>query len=433
MHPDNDLAWLTATEIVARVRDGRLDPQAVVQAHLERIRRVDPGLGAYVHVDDNALAGAGPIAGVTLAVKDTQPVAGMPWTWGSRRWRDRVATEDAIPVARMRAAGATVLGKTNLPELAASVGTVNELFPPTHNPWRRGWTPGGSSGGSGAAVAAGLCVIAFGDDMGGSVRIPSSCCGVAGLRTSPGLVPDELPSPIRLSSRGPLARSVADLRLALAVMTGRRAPAPTTPTPGRIAVVTASALDVHPACRAAAERAAGALEAAGHRVTEATWDPLPVAHAYQVVRPASVSTMPGEPDEYGPAAGRLIAQGRALTAREYLEAHTAGLTAARLVTRLLDDHDAVLTPTLGLLPMPIADVPPFLEDAWTSYTQFVLPVSFAGTPAVSVPAGEHDGLPIGVQLVGAYREEWALLDLAEQLERADGFGFRRPPAQPPMY
>jgi hypothetical protein len=214
-------------------------------------------------------------------------------------------------------------------------------------------------------------------------------------------------------------------------MTGRRAPAPTTPTPGRIAVVTASALDVHPACRAAAERAAGALEAAGHRVTEATWDPLPVAHAYQVVRPASVSTMPGEPDEYGPAAGRLIAQGRALTAREYLEAHTAGLTAARLVTRLLDDHDAVLTPTLGLLPMPIADVPPFLEDAWTSYTQFVLPVSFAGTPAVSVPAGEHDGLPIGVQLVGAYREEWALLDLAEQLERADGFGFRRPPPPPP--
>jgi amidase/aspartyl-tRNA(Asn)/glutamyl-tRNA(Gln) amidotransferase subunit A len=153
---------------------------------------------------------------------------------------------------------------------------------------------------------------------------------------------------------------------------------------------------------------------------------MPVAHAYQVVRPASVAIMPGEPDDYGEAAGRLIAAGRRLGAREYLEARRAGMEAARPVRRALEDHDAILTPTLGLPPMPVADVPKFLGDAWCAYTQFVLPVSFAGLPAVSVPAGLAGGLPVGVQLVGRPLGDWALLDLAAQLERADGFGFQPP-------
>ena len=193
----------------------RMDP---VAEHLARIERLDPKVHAFIHVDPAARAGEGPLAGLTLGVKDTQPVAGMPWTYGSVKFRDRVADADAIPVARARAAGAAVLGKTNLPELAASVGTVNELFPATENPWRPGWSPGGSSGGSGAAVAAGLCSAAFGDDMGGSIRIPASCCGVVGLRPSPGRVPTELPDPTRLSVRGPLAASVAGVRLLFSVM-----------------------------------------------------------------------------------------------------------------------------------------------------------------------------------------------------------------------
>jgi Asp-tRNA(Asn)/Glu-tRNA(Gln) amidotransferase A subunit family amidase len=421
-------AWESAARVAGLVRSGRSDPQATVRAQLARIRALNARAGAFVHVDDAVSAGAaGQLAGVGLAVKDTQPVAGMPWTYGSRRWRDRIAEEDAVPVARARAAGAAILGKTNTPELAASVSTVNELFPPTHNPWRDGFTPGGSSGGSAAAVAAGLCTIAFGDDMGGSIRIPASCCGIAGLRPSPDVVPVEHPSPIRLSCRGPLARSVADLRLALAVMTGRTAPEATRPRGLRIAVVRSSPVPVHPACEDARERAAGALAGAGHSLHAAGWDPLPVARSYQVVRPASVADMPGEPGDYGRTAGELIAEGRALGVREYLEAFAAGLEAAGHVQRLLEDHDAVLTPTLGLLPMPIAEVPPFLGEAWSSYIQFVLPVSYAGLPAVSVPAGLAGGLPVGVQLVGGYLGEWALLDLAEQLEEAEGFGFQRPP------
>jgi Asp-tRNA(Asn)/Glu-tRNA(Gln) amidotransferase A subunit family amidase len=427
MHPD--VAWLPATELAGALQAGQVEPQAVVACHLARVARYDSAVGAYVFVDRSARAGSGPLAGVTLAVKDSYPVAGMPWTFGSPKWAGRVADEDAVPVARARAAGAALLGKTNLPELAAAVGTSNELFPPTQNPWRRVFTPGGSSGGSAAAVAAGLCTAALGDDMGGSIRIPAACCGVVGLRPSPGLVEEEHPDPTRLNVRGPLARSVADIRLLLVAMTGgdlgRRGPSPGRSL--RIAVVQDTPIGLESACRSACELAAAALEESGHHLTPASWDPLPVAHSYQVVRPASVSTMPGEPGDYGRAAGDLIARGRQITAREYLDALRAGLAAAGHLARLLQDHDFILTPTLGRLPMPISSVPAFLSEEWLSYTQFVLPVSFAGLPALSLPAGLSDGLPVAVQLIGRANGEEMLLDLAEQLESAPGFGFQRPP------
>src|SRR2546423_5123159 len=160
---------MPATEIVAR----KPDPQAVVAAHLEAIDRHDGRIHAYIYVDHNARS----TSGVTLAVKDSQPVAGMPYTYATPSWRDRIAEEDAVPVARARAAGMAVLGKTNIPELAAAIGTTNTLFPATQNPWREGITPGGSSGGTAAAAAARLCTVALGCDTGGSIRLPASCCG----------------------------------------------------------------------------------------------------------------------------------------------------------------------------------------------------------------------------------------------------------------
>jgi amidase len=162
-------------------------------------------------------------------------------------------------------------------------------------------------------------------------------------------------------------------------------------------------------------------------MTDVSWESEEVARSYQVVRPASVSPLPGEPGEYGAAAGRLIAEGRRISARDHLAALTAGLQAVQPLRDLLRRHDAVLTPTLGRLPMPIPEVPAFLSEAWLGYTQFMLPVSYAGLPAVSLPAGLVDGLPVGVQLVGRPGQEWALLDLAEELESKPGFGFRPPP------
>src|SRR5437660_11000077 len=197
------------------VRAGDLKPQEVVDAHLDAIDRFDSRIHAYIHVDRKART----TSGVTLAVKDSQPVGGMPYTYATLSWRDRIAEEDAVPVARARSAGMAILGKTNLPELAASIGTTNTMFPPTQNPWREGFTPGGSSGGSAAAVAAGMCTFALGGDTGGSIRIPASCCGVVGLRPTPDRVASEEVDATVLQSRGPLARTVSDARVLFALLT----------------------------------------------------------------------------------------------------------------------------------------------------------------------------------------------------------------------
>lgn len=423
----NDLGWLTATEVQGLVRGGRIAAQDVVDACLERLTRHDERVHAYVHVDRRARAMQGPMAGITISVKDTDPVAGMPWTSGSPRWRDRVAETDSLQVRSARERGATIVGKVNTPELAAAVSTFNPLFPSTQNPWREGYTPGGSSGGSGAAVAAGMCAISFGADMGGSIRIPASCCGVFGLRPSPFRVPSEEPDATRLAVRGPLARSANDLRMAFELMVGEIAPPPGR-RPLSIVAVDSTPLPVHDGCRAAMERAVEALSQAGHHIVRGgRWDPMPVARAYQVVRPVTVATVPGEPGEYGPAVSGLIEQGRRTPAREFLTALGGGVKAAELLIEELSGHDLLLTPTLGLPPMPIDDVPPFLSEPWTSYTQFVLPVSFAGLPAVSIPAGTHDGLPVGVQLVGRFAQEWQLIDVADQVSGQPGFDFQRPP------
>ncbi len=419
---------MSAGEVAHRVSTGLLDAETVVAVYLERIDRFHERVHAYIHVDRQARAGApGPLAGVAVAVKDTQPVAGMPWTYGTPRWRHRIADRDAIPVARVRTAGAAILGKVNTPELAAAVGTTNTLFPPTENPWRRGITPGGSSGGSAAAVAAGLACVAFGDDYGGSIRIPSSCCGVVGLRPSPGRVPQEVPDPAGLNARGPITRSVADARLIFEVMCAE-APPGIAPRRLRIAVADSSPLGVDLACQAACQRAAAALQRAGHTIEATSWDPVPVAEAYRVVRRVSLASFPGEPEEYGEAVRTLMREGRAILAVDFYRAHQRATAAARRLNRLVErGFDAVLTPTLADLPMPIARVPTFLGQDWDRYTAFVLPVSFSGLPAISIPAGLEGGLPIGVQLAGRYRQEWELLDLAEQLERAGGFGFQAPP------
>ena len=419
--------WMGASEIARRVRNRELDLQDVVKAHLEAIDRRDPSIHAYIHVDRNARATEGWAGGVTLAVKDSQPVAGMPWTYATPAWKDRIAEEDGVPVARARAAGMAILGKTNLPELAAAIGTNNTLFPPPHNPWRHGITPGGSSGGSAAAVAAGMATVALGEDMGGSIRIPAACCGVVGLRPSPERVPSEDVDAAGLSSRGPLARTVEDVRFlfSAATMTPRLRGEPRRHL--RIGVADTSGAD--PACREACGRAAAALTDAEHIVEEIPWDPEPVADGYAVVRRASMASYPGGTDQLGLGIRQLAEQGRGLTAMDYFRAfESASMAARRTVNGPLETRfDFLLTPTLGMLPMEIEKVPAFLGDEWRRYIQFVLPVSFAKVPAVSIPAGLHDGLPVGVQLVGQFAREWELLDLAEELESMDGFGFQRPP------
>ena len=426
---ESSVAWLSAVEISRRVHAGDIDPQAVVRAHLATIDRLDPRIHAYIHVDRDARSSSGPHAGVTLAVKDSQPVAGMPYTYGTPSWRERIAGEDAVPVTRARSAGMAILGKTNLPELAASIGTSNTMFPPTQNPWRDGITPGGSSGGSGAAVAAGMATVALGGDTGGSIRIPASCCGVVGLRPTPDRVPSEEVDVTVMQSRGPMARTVADARLLFSVMTATR---PAGAQPKRrflVGVADSSALGADRACQEACRRAAGALDKEGHEIEEIAWDPEPVASGYGVVRRASMASFPADTSTMGPGIRQLAEQGRGLTAMDYFHAFESATAAANRAVGvpLQTRYDFLLTPTLGMPPMPIEKVPSFLGEEWARYVQFVLPVSFARVPAISIPAGLHDGMPVGVQLVGQYAQEYELLDFAEQLEAMPGFGFQRPP------
>jgi aspartyl-tRNA(Asn)/glutamyl-tRNA(Gln) amidotransferase subunit A len=424
-----DPAWLSATEIARLVGAGSLDPQAVVRAHLAAIERLDPRIHAYIHVDREAHSSPGPYAGVTLAVKDSQPVAGMPYTYGTSSWRDRVAETDAVAVGRARSAGMAILGKTNLPELAASIGTANALFGSTQNPWREGITPGGSSGGSGAAVAAGMTAVALGGDTGGSIRIPASCCGVVGLRPTPDRVPIEEVDATVLQSRGPMTRSVADARLLFSVMTATSPDGSLNSKRRLIGMADSGPFGVDPACQDACHRAAAALESAGHEVEPIPWDPQPVAQGYGVVRRASMASFPADLSTFGPGIRRLAEEGRGLTAMDYFHAFESATDAANRAVGvpLQTRYDFILTPTLGMLPMPIERVPTFLGDEWARYTQFVLPVTFSRSPAISIPAGLHDGLPVGVQLVGRFAQEYELLDFAEELEKMPGFGFQRPP------
>lgn len=417
----SEARWAPVHEIGTSV-----DPRSVVDAHLKAIESCDPSIHAYIYVDRDARPQPGQHSGVTLAVKDSMPVKGMPFTYATPSWRDRVASEDAIPVALARRTGVTVLGKTNLPELAAAIGTTNTLFPPTQNPWRAGVTPGGSSGGSAAAVAAGMCTFAMGGDMGGSIRIPASCCGVVGLRSTPERVGSEEVDPTVLQAHGPLARSVDDARILFGMMTGTHPPSRQGDSSLRVGM---SLNGAHPACQDACRRAAEALTRMGHQVEEIPWDPEPVTQGYAVVRRASMASFPADLSTFGPGIQKLAAEGRNLTAMDYFRAMESATAAAnRFVgTPLRLDFDYLLTPTLGLPPMRIEDVPPFLGDAWATYVRFVLPVSFARVPAISIPAGLHDGLPMGVQLVGRFAQEYELLDFAEQLEQVTGFGFQRPP------
>ena len=424
-----NLSWLSAVDIARRVGAGSLDPQEVVRAHLDAIDHLDTKLHAYVHVDRDPRAANGPLAGVTLAVKDNLPVADMPWTDGSAVWRDRVAIEDTVAVARARAAGAAILGKTNLPELAAAVGTTNAIFPATNNPWRAGITPGGSSGGSAAAVAAGMATISMGTDMGGSIRIPASCCGVVGLRPSPNRVPSEIVDPAGLSVVAPIGRTVADVRLLFSVMAQVPAPRLRPGSPSfRIGVVDSTTLGMDAACADSCRRAGDALDSAGHRVERIAWESESVTAGYAVVRRASMASFPADPKLFAPGIRKLVEQGLGLSALDYFQAFESASAAAYsvVVKPLLTSVDFLLTPTLGLVPMPIEEVPPFLSEPYGRYIQFVLPVSFARTPAVSVPAGTFEGLPVGVQLVGRAGQELELLSLAEQLEAIPGFGFQRP-------
>ncbi|HXF94460.1 MAG TPA: amidase family protein, partial [Gemmatimonadales bacterium] len=245
----DELADYPASHLARLVATGQVSPVEVVRAALARVERCNPTVNAVVtlnqRAEDEARAierrlargeAVGPLAGVPVGIKDVTPVAGLRTTYGSPLYRNHVPTEDALVVRRMRAAGAVILGKTNCPEFAAGGNTWNDVFGRTRNPWNPALSAGGSTGGGAAAVATGMIALAEGTDLGGSLRIPASFCGVVGLRPSVGLVPTYPADWVwdTLQVTGPVARTAEDVALMLQAVSGPSPLAPLCqPTAGR--------------------------------------------------------------------------------------------------------------------------------------------------------------------------------------------------------
>ncbi|WP_404870679.1 amidase [Kitasatospora griseola] len=451
---------LSAGALAAAVRAGEVSALDVMDAHLDRIAAVNPRINAVTQmfgdraraearrIDRRRAAGEqlGPLAGVPFTVKECIRVEGYPTTFGIRRFADLTARADAIPVARLRAAGAVPIGHSNMPSLILSgMHTRNELYGDTLNPWDAGRTPGGTSGGDAAAVATGMAALGLGDDSGGSIRIPASFCGVAALNPTAGrfaadqrmLGPDD-PGPASqiLVTDGPLARTVADLRLAFECLAGpdprdpRAVPAPLygrpVDGPVKVAVVAdPGGRGVHPTVRRAVERAAGALAEAGYDVREVPDVPR-FDEAYDAFHQLTVA----EFTPSWPVVRQLLGEGGDrfidFAMRRTPQLDAAGLIALmgtwmnirRSWAEFLAEYPLLLGPVFTEPP-----VEPGLEsrdqesrDRVASAMRLCSLTSFVGAPAVAVPTGPAGGLPTGVQLVGRPFREDLCLAAAQQLE-----------------
>lgn len=475
-----EITDLTAVETAEAIRAGRTTSESVVAAHLERIRRLNERLNALVLVDHRgALAAArdrdaslatsrspGPLHGVPVTVKDCFATAGLRTTAGSRQFADHVPERDATVVARLRAAGAVVLGKTNLPRLAMDLQTENRLFGLTCNPWDTARTPGGSTGGGAAAVAARMSPMELGSDVGGSIRQPAHFCGLYGLKPTEGRVPTTgyLPAWLPgyktercMETPSVLARSPADLRVALEVLAGPDGldidvpPVPIAPAtardPADLRLLYADEFGDVPVAaevRAVLDRAVERLAAAGCVVERADASGFDFADAWRVwAELLAVLTRAWQP----PAEKRKLLELRGTDDPFLLHLVRAAETDAAGVFETLGRRDAVvagleqyLDGCAGLL-CPAACTVAFGHRDWTegmevdgtvfpywqAGTAYTAPFSVSGQPVVVIPAGiSAESLPVGLQLVGKRWSEPELLAVAEAVAAVLG-----PPEAPP--
>lgn len=450
----------SATELARSIADREVCAAEVVDAHLARIDAVNPPLNAVVRVlaeearaaarqaDDRLAAGepVGPLHGVPFTVKLNIDVAGQPTTWGVPALADAVAQADAPTVERMRAAGAILIGRTNLPDMALRFETVSTLYGRTRNPWHPGRTTGGSSGGEAAALATGMSPIGLGTDIGGSLRNPAAACGIAAIRPSQGRVPvagvvpgeDRLMANQLMDVAGPLARRVGDLRLGLRVVMGSHPRDPwsiDTPLDGRprrrpIRVAVLAEPPDGPTDRAVAAAvrdAADVLAGAGYAVDEACppryadaadcWARLLVgdvasirAEMWPIIGPDGRAVLDNVFELVPPLAGPA-AWSQLMVERDAI---------ARAWSLFMDEVPLLLSPNWTRLPFEIGVDSGSLEGtaAWLQQNRAVVPANLLGLPSVCLPAGRDDatGLPIGVLLTGARLREDLCLDAAERIE-----------------
>src|SRR5579875_2187579 len=462
---DIDFRSTSLHALAHEVRSGQLSARELTEATLARIESLDRVVHAFVAIDgersmeqaaavDQIVATGGdpgPLAGVPLAVKDLEDAAGFPTTFGSPLLGNPgPAVSDSVLVGRLRSAGCVVVGKTNTPEFGWAPKTDNARFGTTRNPWSLDHSPGGSSGGTAAALAAGMVPLGTGSDGGGSIRIPASCCGLSGMKPSLGRVPAgglAAPQWPDLSTKGPMARSIADTVAALAVVVGpdasdlRALPRPDSPwpaalsdphVPSRVAwspTLGYAAVDAE--VLRACEPVLDVIESLGSEIVEVESvfdeDPLPswlvLAGSYLLRSMQHYVDRP-EWEMVDPGLRLLLESARSTTAVQLVEAIDYCQNLNLRLVELFHEVRLLVTPTLAALPPPIdlggaGIVNGVVDSNWVRLTY---PFNMTRSPAATVCAGlSASGLPIGVQLIGPQHGDLVVLRSAAAIEEAIGF------------
>jgi amidase len=471
----SDLCAIDAISQAGLLRRREASARELITAHIERINQVDQAVNAIVTrcfdraleqaaAADQAMAAGQPLGllhGLPVAHKDLVETAGVRTTFGSLMFADNVPDRDALVVSRMSGAGAISLGKTNTPEFGAGSHTVNQVFGATRNPYDLSRSAGGSSGGAAAALAARMISLADGSDLGGSLRNPAAFCNVVGLRPSPGRVPVWPSSDVTdaMSVTGPMARTVADVALLLAVISGPDprvplaldAPPPVITDPAeipglltrdltglRVAWSADLGLSIDPAIRGVLGPVRQQLVNLGCDVTDAAPDLTGADEVFRTWRAFRFAA------NFGPllrdSAARLGPNVTWNTERG-LELTLADLTRATVLRDQLAERVSQFFADFDVLACPATQVPPFdvnldwvheidgvPQQTYLDWMASAYLISATGLPAMSVPAGfTAGGLPVGLQLVGPRRADWNLLSIGHAFETATGHSTTAPP------
>ncbi len=466
-----DLCYMDAKDLAALIQTRKVSAREVMAAHLDRINRLNPKINAIVaRLEDEkclALADAAdqqtakgeplpPLHGLPIAFKDLQPAVGFPFTRGSLIYKDAMPEQDSVLVERLRKAGAIAIGKTNVPEFGMGSHTYNKVYGTTFNPYDLTKSAGGSSGGAGAALATGMLPIADGTDMGGSLRNPGNFNNVVGMRPSVGLVPTA-PSPFPLlgfAVNGPMARTVSDTAFLLSVMAGAdpRDPGcyPSDPTIFRGSLEHSfrgthvawcpdlGGLPLDPQVRAVLDGQRKTFETLGCVVEDADPDLGGADSIFLTIRAFRSAAVYGPlmaryRNQMKPEAIAEVESGLALTSADVAQAMIRHGQLLDRVRRFQEKYEFILCAVNQVPPFDATlDWPRTINgvkmDHYVAWMKSAYWITATYRPAISVPAGfTPEGLPVGIQIVGRYRDDLAVLRLAHALEQATGFGRKRPP------
>lgn len=461
-----ELCYMPAVELREQFRARRLSPVDLAEAVLSRIDRLEPSLNAYItptpelameqaraaeqaYMDGTAQA----LSGIPTSIKDLTMTKGIRSTRGSLLMKDHVPDFDPPVVERLYAAGITMLGKTNTPESGWKGETTNRVSGSTRNPWNLNKTPGGSSGGASAAVAAGMGQLAQGSDGAGSIRIPSAFAGIFGIKPTFGLIPQYPASPMELLSHvGPMTRTVADAALMLTVMAGEdeRDRLSWSSNTDYLANLTTDVSGLRVAwspdlgyarleedVRKATEAAMEVLASLGCEIVEASPDAPDPWEIVDVIWCASQAGALGDQldelgDQLDPGLREIVELGFNVTGAELVAAHTQRAAYYQTVRAFMEDFDVLITPTLPTTAFDVGKNHPGEvageQTTYLGWTKFAYPFNITGLPAASVPCGfDRNGLPIGLQIVGRWREDQTVLNVAAAFEQAMPWAHNLPP------